>query len=91
MKETYLGTRLGDCTQVVDHVGFGEANTSITDGEDLVLLVGDDADNEFLFCVENRRIGEGCISDFVERIRGVGDQLAKENLLVGVEGVYRRR
>ena len=29
----------------------------------------------------------GLIADLVEGIRGVGDQLAQEHLLVGVEGV----
>lgn len=84
---TYLGARLGDGTEVVDHVSLGHTDTSVADGEDLVLLVGDDTDEEFLLRVELRRIGEGGVTNLVEGIGAVGNQLSQENLLVGVEGV----
>ena len=32
-------------------------------------------------------IGDGLVTDLVQGIRGVGDQLSQENLLVGVEGI----
>ena len=41
---TNLGTRLGNSTEVVDHISFGHTDTSIADVKDLVLLVGRDAD-----------------------------------------------
>lgn len=41
---TYFGTRLGDCTKVVDEIGLGHTDTGITDGENLVVLVRDDPD-----------------------------------------------
>ena len=37
--------------------------------------------------VQNGRVGEGLVTDLVEGIGGVGDQLTKEDLLVRVEGV----
>lgn len=83
----HLGARLGDCAQVVDHVGFGHTDTGVADGENLALLVGDDADDKVLASVERSGVGEGGIADFVERIGCVRDQLAKEDLLVRVEGV----
>lgn len=85
---TDLGTGLGDGTQVVDEVGFGHTDTGITNGEDLVLLVGDDADEEFLASIKSGGVGQGCITDFVEGIGAVGNQLSKEDLLVGVERVW---
>ena len=87
MKETHLRARLGDGTEVVDHVGFGHTDTSITDGEGLVLLVGGDANVQFLLGVELARVGERGVSDFVEGIGAVRNQLSEENFLVRVESV----
>jgi hypothetical protein len=86
--ETHLGARLGDSTEVVDHVGLGHTDTGIADGEDLVLLVGNDADDEVLLGVEDGGVGERGITDLVEGIGTVRDQLSEEDLLVGVEGVF---
>ena len=52
---TNLGTRLGNSTEVVDHISFGHTDTSIADVKDLVLLVWCDADVQFLLSVELRR------------------------------------
>ena len=85
----YLCSGLGDGTKVVDEVSLGHANTGIANGEDLALLVRDDADVQLLFGVENGGVGEGGVADFVEGIGCVGDDFTKEDLLVGVEGVCR--
>lgn len=82
LNATSLGTRLGDRTEVVDHVGFGHTDTRVDDSEDLVLLVGDDTDVQVLASVEGGGIGEGRVSDLVEGIRGIGDDFPKEDLLV---------
>lgn len=66
---------------------LGHTNTSITDGEGLVLLVGDDVDTEVLARVKLARVGEGFISDLVESIRTVGDEFSQEDLLVRVDCV----
>ncbi len=89
--ETYLRAGLGDGTEVVDEVGLGHADTGIDDGENLVLLVGDDADIEVLAGVKDRGVGEGCIADLVERVGRVRDEFSEEDLLVGVEGVCKER
>jgi hypothetical protein len=86
-KITYFCARLGDGTEVVDHVGFGHADTSVTDDKELALLVWDDPDVEFLFMFERRGIGERLVADFVEGIRAVRDQFSEEDLFVGVESV----
>ena len=89
MKCAYLGTRLGDGTEVVDHVRLGHADTGITDRQGLVLLVGDDADDKVLAGVEDGGVGERGIANLVERVGRVRDQFTEEDLLVGVEGVCR--
>lgn len=87
MKLTDFCTRLGDCAEVVDKVGLCHTDTGITDGEDLVLLVGGDADVEVLTGLEDGGVGEGRIADFVDGIGAVRDEFTKEDLLVAVEGV----
>ena len=82
-----LGSGLGDGTEVVDEVGLGHADTGILNGEGVVGLVGDELDVEVGLGVQNGRVGEGLVTDLVEGIGGVGDQLTKEDLLVRVEGV----
>merc|ERR1719220_597477 len=41
----------------------------------------------FFFRVQDGGVGEGLVPDLVEGIGGVGNQLTKEDLFVGVEGV----
>ena len=84
----YLCARLGNCAKVVDQVSLGHADTGVADGEELVLLVGDDADVQLLLGVEDGGVGEGGVADFVESIGAVGDQFSQEDLLVRVEGVW---
>jgi len=67
-----LGSGLGDCSQVVDEVGLGHTDTSVSDGQALVLLVGGDSDVELVLAVEDRLVGERLVSDLVESIRRVG-------------------
>lgn len=57
--QTHLGTGLGDRSKVVDEVGLGHTNTSITNRERLVLLIRSDANEKFLASLENRGIGQG--------------------------------
>jgi hypothetical protein len=70
---------------------LGHTNTGITDGEGLVLQVGDDVDAEVLARVELGGVREGLITDLVQSIGSVGDQLTQENLLVRVDGVNDQR
>ena len=50
---TYLCAGLRNRTEVVDHVSLGHTDTGIPDGEDLVLLVWGDSDEEVLSALEN--------------------------------------
>ena len=84
---TYLSSRLGNGTKVVDEVSLGHTNTSITDAKDLVFFIGSDANVEILLAVEDGRVCEGLIADFVQGIGAVGDEFTQEDLLVAVEGI----
>ena len=84
---TCLSTRLCDGTEVVDEIRFGHTNTGITDRENFVLLVRDDANVKVATGFKDGGVGEGCITDFVESIGTVRNQFTKEDLLVAVEGV----
>ncbi|KAF9477354.1 hypothetical protein BDN70DRAFT_112524 [Pholiota conissans] len=88
---TYFCARFGNCTKVVDHVCLGHTDTRVTDAENLVLLVGSDTDVEVFLGVELGRIGQRCITDLIEGVGTVGDQLPQENLLVRVEGICDRK
>lgn len=46
--------RLGNCTEVVNHVGFCHTNTGITNGKDLVFFIRNDTDVQFLPGIEDR-------------------------------------
>jgi hypothetical protein len=67
-----LGSRLGDCSQVVNEVGLGHTDTSVSDGQGLLLLVGSDSDEHFLLRVQDGGVGKGLVSDLVEGIGRVG-------------------
>ena len=49
-----------------------------------------DADLQVRVVLEQRRVGERLEAQLVARIRGVRDQLAKEDLLVPVEGMHHQ-
>mmetsp|Transcript_45227 Transcript_45227/g.81352 ORF Transcript_45227/g.81352 Transcript_45227/m.81352 type:complete len:444 (+) Transcript_45227:1069-2400(+) len=82
-----LGARLGNCAKVVDELVLGHANARVLNGDGAVGLVWDDLDVEVRLSLNLLRISDGLVADLVQGIGGVGDQLAKEHLLVGVEGV----
>jgi hypothetical protein len=85
--QNYFCPRLGNGTQVVDHVSLGHADTTVADGEHFILFVRDDTNEELLFRIEDGRIGEGSVANFVQSIGAIGDNFTKENLFVGIECV----
>ena len=83
----HLCARLGNGTKVVDQIGLGHTNTSVSEGKDLVLLVRNDADIELLLVFKRSRVCERRVADFVKSIRAIGDQLPQEDFLVGVKSI----
>merc|ERR1719506_1165031 len=86
-----LGAGLGDGSKVVDHVRLGHTDTGVGKGEGVVRFVASDVDEEVLLGLEELRVGKALVTDLVESIGGVGDELTKEDLLVGVERVDDQR
>jgi len=82
------GARARDGAKVVNQIRLCHADTSITKGNNVVLLVGNDLDLKLLLRVQNALVLERLIADFVQRIGSVGNQLTQENLLVRVESVH---
>jgi hypothetical protein len=70
---------------------FGHTNSGIADGKSLSLLVGDDVDAKVLARVKLGRVGQGFIANLVKGIRGIRDELAQEDFLVGVHRVDDER
>lgn len=54
----YFCARFRDGTEIVNHVCLCHPDTSVTNDEQLVLLVGDDTDIQVLLSVESAWIGE---------------------------------
>jgi hypothetical protein len=82
-----LGARASNGTQVLNQIGLGHTNTGIADGELLVFLVSDQLDFELRFAIQDGLVLQREVSNLVQSIRSVRDQLAQENFLVRVESV----
>lgn len=55
-------------TKVVHEVGFGHTNTSVDEGESLLLLVGDKADVELGSTLQFALVSEGFITNLVQSL-----------------------
>ena len=62
-------------------------NARIYQGERLGIAVRNDLDEEVGLSLELGGVRQGLVPDFVQGIRGVGDELFEEDLLVVVKGV----
>ena len=82
-----LGARVGDGPQVLVHLLLGHPNPVVPDGQGSVLFIGNEFNlvgrpveiRSFLLQVQNVPLIQG--------IRGVGNQLPEEDILVGINGV----
>ncbi len=79
--------RVGDGAQVLDHFVAGHAEAGVADGQVCALVVRGEPDGQFGFRVEHVAIGQHLELQAVQGVGGVGDQLAQEDLAVGVERV----
>jgi hypothetical protein len=70
---THFCAGLGDSTEVVHHVGFCHPDTSVADKQAFVILIRSDADVQLFLGVEDRRVGERLVADFVQGIGTVRD------------------
>ena len=83
----FLVPGAGDGAQVRDQILLVHADAGVGDGEGLLLLVEFQIDAG----IEGKRlvglVGEGQVAELVERVGGVGDELAQEDLRMRIEGV----
>mmetsp|Transcript_30074 Transcript_30074/g.64217 ORF Transcript_30074/g.64217 Transcript_30074/m.64217 type:complete len:816 (-) Transcript_30074:293-2740(-) len=82
------GPALRDGAQVLHQVGLGHPDPSVQDRQHAVLRVRADAHLQVLARRQRVRLGQRQQADLVKGVRGVRDQLAKEDVLVGVERVH---
>lgn len=82
-----LRSRSSNGTQVVDQVSLRHTNPGIDESKRLLLLIRDDLDVKILSAVQLRRIRQGLITDLVQGVGGVRDQLTEKDFFVRVERV----
>jgi hypothetical protein len=82
---------LSNCAQVVHQVRLGHANTRINDGKGVVGLVRLNVNEQLRLGIQDRLVSQGEMANLVKSIARVGNELAKENVLVGVKGVDDQR
>ena len=81
------GAGVGDGAEVLLQLFSGHADAVIGDGQGAAVLVAGEQDAEIAFVHADRSVGQALIIQLVDGVRSVGDQLAQENFLVGVDGV----
>mmetsp|Transcript_7886 Transcript_7886/g.12463 ORF Transcript_7886/g.12463 Transcript_7886/m.12463 type:complete len:309 (+) Transcript_7886:1284-2210(+) len=86
-----LGSGLGNGSKVIDQIGLGHTDSSILNGKRVVGFVGDELDLKLRFDIQDGGVGQRLVTNLIQSIRGVGHQLTKEDLLVGVKCVDNQR
>ena len=85
--EEGLGAGVGDSTEVFDELIAGHAETGVLDGEGVGGVIGCEIDGELDVGVVDGLFRNLEVAEFFEGVRAIGDKLAHEDLLLGVEGV----
>ena len=92
--EEVLCARAGDGAEVRDEVFLVHADAGIGDGEGLVSFVELEVDARRIDAIADESlvllVGESKVAQLVERVGGVGDELAEKDLRVGVKGMDDR-
>ena len=77
--------RLGNRAQIIDDLVAAHADAVVADRQRAGILVVADADLQIGIAFEQRGVVQRLEAQFVASIRRVGDQLAQENLAVGIQ------
>jgi hypothetical protein len=85
--EEIEGAGVGDGAEVQGHLIAGHADAVVLDDQDAGLLIGVDLDHGLGVAVAQAAVDQALEAGLVERVGGVREQLAEEDLPVGVEGV----
>ena len=78
---------LGNGAQMSDHFGTVHADAVVFQSQGLGVLVERQTDLQRITALEQFRLGQRLEAQLVSGIRGVGNQLAQEDLLVRVQGM----
>ncbi len=87
LREEVLGAGAGDGAEVRDEVVFAHADAGVGDGEGVVRFVELEIDAGVEGEALEGLVGQGEVTQLIERVGGVGDELAEEDLRMRVEGV----
>ena len=82
-----LGAGVGDRAEVLLQLVRRHADSVVRDGDGAGVLVKAHVDGEVCLVDADRAVGEALEVELVDGIRGVGHQLAEEDLPIGVDGV----
>ena len=78
---------VGDGAQVLVHLVGAHADAGVADGDGALIEIEGDANGQVALLNLDGFVGEALEVELVHRVRCVGDQFAKENLAIGVDGV----
>ncbi|RMS43886.1 hypothetical protein ALP66_05703 [Pseudomonas amygdali pv. photiniae] len=79
------GAGLGDGPKMGDHIFTAHTDAVVFKGNGLRVLVEAHADLQLGAAFQQLRLGQRFKTQFVDRVRRVRDQFAKENFLVGIQ------
>ena len=79
------GAGAGDGAEIVDQLLAVHADAGVGDRERAGRLVGDEADRELVGAGQKIGLGDRLVAQLVAGVRGVGDELAQEDVGLGVD------
>ena len=87
LREEVFRAGAGDGAEVRDQIFFVHADAGVADGERLVLFVEFEIDAGIEWEALVRVIDERQVAELIESVGRVGDELAQEDLWMGIKGV----
>ena len=77
----------GDGAKILDHFVLRHTDAVIGNGQGTVFGVTGDGDGKFVPVDAHLVVGQRRVGQLIDGVGGVGDDLPKENLLVGINGI----
>ena len=85
--DEFLASRMSDRAEILFKFGFRHADARVFYGDRARVFVERNGDEQVVFCDRDRRVGEALEIELVDRIRGVRDKFAQEDLTIRVDRV----
>ena len=83
----FLASRMSDRAEILFKFGFRHADARVFYGDRARVFVERNGDEQVVFCDRDRRVGKTLEIELVDRIRGVRDKFAQEDLTIRVDRV----